>query len=206
VLAMAAALVTFAASNAGAQTEPYVYGSQTTYYEPHTELSLMGGMQILNQNDTALPEDFTNIPAVATLSYRMAPNWALDGEFTWLIPIEQTGEDLKTPDILAYQANVRGILPMNGGLEPYLAAGAGGMTFLGSTDDNRIPQVEDSQTMLALNFGGGLSYPFAGNWALKGDFREFVAFPENNAVGLSNETGADEIWMERIAVGLGVRF
>ncbi len=36
--------------------------------------------------------------------------------------------------------------------------------------------------------------------------REFVAFPSDNAAGLSRNGTADEIWMERGTIGLAYRF
>ena len=35
--------------------------------ESRAELSLMGGVQALNKNDTSLPDHFVNVPAVATV-------------------------------------------------------------------------------------------------------------------------------------------
>lgn len=203
VVGLAAALGTLAATQANAQ-----HASR----ESSLEFSVLGGIHVLNENDTAFPDQLISIPAVAALSYRLAPNWALDGELTWMIPVEQSVEvgagpeqDRKAPDILAYQANVRGIWPL-GQYEPYLVTGVGALTVLSNTDADRLPQVEDTETMFALNFGGGLSYPFGERWALRADFREFVAFPSDDAAGLSNTSGADEIWMERVSLGLGYRF
>jgi opacity protein-like surface antigen len=176
-----------------------------------TELSLMGGVQTLNQNDTALPDNISNIPAVGTLGYRLSRNWALEGEFSWLIPVQQqvegaaTTQDLKTPDILAYQANVRADWPL-GPWSPYLAAGLGAVTFLSSTDANRMPQLAESQTAFAVNFGGGVAYPLKGRWGLRADLRELVAFPASDAAGLSSGGNADPIWMERGTLGLAYRF
>jgi len=42
-------------------------------------------------------------------------------------------QDRKSPNTLAYQAGVRGSLQLSG-WSPYLAAGAGGMTFLSNSD------------------------------------------------------------------------
>src|SRR5882762_4037880 len=103
-IAVAAAVVSFfivgAASSAAAS-------------ESRAEVSLMGGIQALNQNDTALPDQFLTIPAVATVTYRVTPRLAAEGEFTWLIPVKQSADvgsgvsqDLKTQDILVYQANL----------------------------------------------------------------------------------------------------
>ena len=38
--------------------------------ESRAEVSLMGGVQALNQNDTGLSDQFITIPAVAPLTYR----------------------------------------------------------------------------------------------------------------------------------------
>jgi len=177
-----------------------------------TELSLMGGVQTLNQNDTSLPDNIVNIPAVATLGYRFSRNWALETEFSWLIPVQQqvegatsTAQDLKTPDILAYQANLRADLPLTS-WSPYLAAGLGAVTFLSNTDANVVPQLAESQTAFAINFGAGVAYPLSGRWGLRADFRELVAFPASDAAGLSSGGSADPIWMERGTLGLAYRF
>jgi opacity protein-like surface antigen len=176
-----------------------------------TELSLMGGIQTLNQNDTGLPDNIVNVPAVGTLGYRLSRNWAIEGEFSWLIPVQQQVEgaastqDMKTPDILAYQANLRADLPQ-ASWSPYLAAGLGAVTFLSNTNADVVPQLAESQTAFAINFGGGVAYPLAGRWGLRADFRELVAFPASDAVGLSSGGNADPIWMERGTLGLAYRF
>ena len=200
--AVVSLFVAVAASSAAADES---FGSRT-------ELSLMGGVQALNQNDTALPDHFINIPAVATATYRLTSRLAAEGEFTWLIPVKQsvsvgsgTSQDLKTPDILAYQANLRADFPTSN-WTPYLAAGAGAVTFLSNTDANRVPKLDKSETAFAINFGGGVAYGLNARWGLRADVREFVAFPSNGAAGLSNSTGADQIWMERGTVGLSYKF
>ena len=191
-----------AASTAAAQES---FGSRA-------EVSLMGGVQALNENDTALPDRFINIPAVATVTYRVTPRLAAEGEFTWMIPVKQSvdvgtgaSRDLKTPDVLAYQANLRADFPVRN-WTPYLAAGAGAVTFLTNTDPDRVPQLDKSQTAFAINFGAGTTYGITERWALRADLREFVAFPSDGASGLSNANGADEIWMERGTLGLSYRF
>ena len=186
--------------------------AEESTFGPRAEVSLMGGAQALNKNDTALPDRFVNIPAVGTVTYRLTSRLAAEGEFTWMIPIKQsvdvgsgTSQDRKTPDVLAYQANLRADFPLRA-WTPYLAAGAGAVTFLSNTAPDRVPQLDKSETAFAINFGGGLAYPLTERWALRGDVREFVAFPSNSAAGLSNASGADPIWMERGAVGLAYRF
>ena len=89
---------------------------------------------------------------------------------------------------------------------PYLAAGAGAMTFLSNTDSDRLPRLDKSQTMFALNFGGGAQVGLNSSWGLRADFREFVAFPSKDAVGFSTNGTADPIWMERGTLGVAYRF
>ena len=117
-----------------------------------------------------------------------------------------TTQQRETPDILAYQANVRANLPVATAWSPYLAAGAGAVTVLSNTDADRVPRLDTSQTMFALNFGTGANYSLNSRWGLRGDFRELVAFPSDKATGLSNASGADPIWMERVTVGASYAF
>ena len=172
----------------------------------------MGGVQALNKNDTSLPDHFVNVPAVASVAYRVTSRLAAEGEFTWLIPVRQSVDvgsgvtaDRKTADILAYQAGLRADFPVSN-VTPYLAAGAGAVTFLSNTDPDRVPQLSKSETAFAINFGGGVSYGLNERWGVRADLRELVAFPSNNATGLSTSKGADNIWMERGTLGLLYRF
>jgi opacity protein-like surface antigen len=107
--------------------------------------------------------------------------------------------------MLAYQASVRTSWPL-GRSAPYLAAGAGAVTFLSDTDADRTPQLDESQTAFALNFGGGADLGWTEHWLVRVDFRELVAFPSNDATGLAAAGDADPIWMERATLGLGYQF
>lgn len=188
--------------------------AQDDYFtEKKFEATVLGGVQALMSNDTAIPDDFVNIPLAASLGYRLNRIFALEGELAWLIPVSNTvtvagGEqDLKNPDVLTYQANVRAQLPIgSAAFLPYVTAGAGAMTFLSATDADTYPQVSDSQTEFAINFGLGASIPVTESLSLRGDFREFVAFPRDDAPGLSDGTNADPIWMPRGTFGATYRF
>ena len=181
-------------------------------YASRTELSVLGGVHTLNQNDTALPDGFVNFPVVAALTYRLTDKLALEGEFTWMIPAEQSVEvspgvsqDLRNPDVLAYQANVRAGWPL-AAWTPYLTAGLGAVTFLSNTDPNALPALAESQTVFGVNFGAGALYPLSSSWGLRADFRELAAFPASDTPGLSSAGQADPIWMERITLGVVYRF
>lgn len=176
------------------------------------EVSLLGGLHAFNSNDTALPDQLLSVPAVASVAVALTQNVVAEGELTWLIPVQRSVDlgsgvsaDRKAPDVLAYQAGLRAGLPLER-WTPYLAAGAGAVTFLSSTDSDRLPQLEESQTMFALNFGGGAQFGLSARWGLRADFRELVAFPGKDAAGFSANGSADPIWMERGTVGLAYRF
>jgi len=181
---------------------------------PRWEASLMGGVQGLMENDSALPDDFVNIPIAASLGYRLSALFALEGELAWLIPVENSvtvepgvSQDLKSPDVLTYQANVRAQLPVGEpALSPYVTAGLGAMTFLSATESDNFPRLDSSETVFAINFGHGTNVPLTESLSLRADFREFVAFPQDDAVGLSDGTEADPIWMPRGIFGLTYRF
>jgi len=177
------------------------------------DASLLGGVQGLIENDTALPDNFVNIPIAASLAYRATALFAIEGELAWLVPVSNTvtmssgSQDLKSPDVLTYQANVRAQLPVGStAWSPYLTVGAGAMTFLSATDADNYPQLESSETAFAINFGLGAGIPLTESLSLRADFREFVAFPQDDAVGLSDGTEADPIWMPRGTFGLTYRF
>jgi opacity protein-like surface antigen len=178
-----------------------------------SEFSVMGGLEVLNRNDTGVPDRFVNVPFVATVGVRLNSAFAAEGEFTWMIPVKQdvdvgTGGKVErmSPDIMAYQANLRANLPASPAWSPYVVGGVGALTVASTLDADRAPRLDASQTMFALNFGAGLTYRLTADWVVRSDFREFTAFPADHANGLSNSGRADPIWMERAAVGVGYRF
>lgn len=178
------------------------------------ELGLRGGVQAINKNDTALPDQFLGVPAAAAIAYHFNPTWAVEGELSWQIPVKTSVDlgsgitaDRKTPDAVFYQANVILNLPVNAAKwTPYVTAGAGAVTFLSNTDADTYPQLPKSETALAVNAGAGTSYAFSRQVAVKVEFREFGAFPSDHAAGFANNGKADPIWMERGTLGLGFRF
>jgi opacity protein-like surface antigen len=178
------------------------------------EVSVSSGAIVLNQNDTALPDNFVNVPFTAAATYHINPMFALEGECSWYMGIKQdidlrSGQTVqrKTPESLTYQANLVATLPLrNARWSPFLTVGAGAMTFVSNTDKERLPQLKDSQTMFAMNMGAGVSYHLTRNWLVRTDFREFAAFPLEDAEGLSTSGSADPIWSERVSAGIGYRF
>jgi len=176
------------------------------------DASLLGGIHAFNSNDTALPDHLFSVPAVVNVAYQITPELATEGDFTWLIPVQRkvdlgsgTKQDRKAPNVLAYQAGVRASLPLST-WTPYVAGGIGAMTFLSNNDSDRLPRLDESQTMFAVNFGGGAQLGLNARWGVRADFREFVAFPGKDTAGFSANGSADPIWMERGTLGLSYRY
>ena len=84
------------------------------------EVSVLGGVHVINKNDTAVPNYMASIPAAAALTYHFNRNFAAEGEFTGTLALNrnvslQPGGSAarKAPNMLAYQANLRASLPRN---------------------------------------------------------------------------------------------
>src|SRR5260221_5409789 len=130
----------------------------SAFAQDRFDVSLLGGIHELSKSDPPLPDGLLAVRVVANVAYQVTPNFAAEGDFTWMIPVQQNIDlgsgvkgDRKTPDILSYQAGVRASLPLST-WTPYLAAGAGGVTFLSNTDADRLPRLGKPQTLFALNF------------------------------------------------------
>lgn len=178
------------------------------------EVSLSGGASVLNENDTAFPESFVGIPIVGAVAYRFTDIWAAEAEFSYVVPIEKDvdvspGVTVKrrSPDFMTYMANARATWPLaDQPWMPYVSAGVGGITFLSDEDEKRLPALAESQTAFAVDFGVGTGYRLTPNWVVRADIVGLVAFPSDDAEGLSSDGSADPIWMERGTVGVTYRF
>lgn len=178
------------------------------------EATVAGGIQFISQADMALPEAMGGVPLVASVAYRCARVWKVEVEFCDILPVEQSVDltgigsvDRKMPGILTYQASVLASLPLEQcRWSPYLAAGAGAVTFLSKDEADRLPRLTDTETMFALNFGLGTTYEVGQHWAVRAEFRELIAFPADDAQGMSVNGSADPIWMPRGILGAAYRF
>ncbi len=179
-----------------------------------TELSLAFGCHVFNETSPAIPEAMIDVPVTIALTYHLTRIWGIEGEFSWIQPIEQSIEivgsgvvDKKSPDIMSYQVCVLAMLPItDSAWSPFAVAGAGAITFLSNDDANRQPILTDTQTMPAINLGVGTTYRVSPHWAVRVDVREYVAFPADDAEGFSTGSESDSIWMERGSVGAVYRF
>jgi hypothetical protein len=182
------------------------------YSDSKLQLSLLGGVHALNQNNVSIPDNLLSVPAVGSIAYRITPTLALEGEFTWFFPLEQdvtmgsgATERRKSPTTLTYQAGVRGNLQAKN-VSPYLTLDAGAMTFLADTDPMQLPEISETQTLFALSFGGGMQWGLSPRWGVRADFREFAAFPGSASTTFQSNESSDAIWMERGTIGLDYNF
>ena len=169
------------------------------------DLAVDSGVVFLNQNDTSLPETITNVPISLSSRFYVNRRIAVECMVSYLLSVEQQVDlglagvaDRKTPDSVIYQASLVATFPIErSAWTPYAVAGLGAMTFLSNTDPDRLPQLEDAETMFAVNFGAGASFQISDNWFLRSEFREFAAFPSDDSDGFSLANEADPLWMER---------
>src|SRR5262249_42156619 len=54
------------------------------------EASVLGGVQGIMSNDTAIKDNFVNVPLAGALAYHLNTLFAVEGEFQWVIPVQNT--------------------------------------------------------------------------------------------------------------------
>lgn len=176
--------------------------------------SVMGGVQALNKNKATFPDHIIDVPVAAALSFDLSPVWALEGNFSWVIPVKQD-IDLgggfvrkgKSPDMLSYQGNLKANLSTSSSIRPYVTAGAGAVTLLSTKKADRIPQLASDQTAFAANAGIGAEYAISGPLALRLDLRELAAFPSKGQDGFTDSSGkTKDLWMESGTLGISYHF
>ncbi len=159
------------------------------------DILVSSGVTVLNENDTALPDDLTDVPIAIAGTYHINRICAVEGEVSWSLPVHREIEldathsaDRKTSHILTYQANIVATLPLAGlRWSPYVTAGGRALTFLSDTVEDRRSRLENPQTVFAVHSGAGTTCRLSRRWLVKADFREFAAFPGDDAEDLSTK-------------------
>ena len=107
---------------------------------------------------------------------------AVEGEVSGAIGVSQTMQvgtftvDDKSPNLLNYSGNLVVSAPTGTSVVPYVTGGAGGLTLF----ERRALVVDDSETFLTGNVGGGVNW-YAGRWGLRGDYRFIVVQSKDEA-------------------------
>lgn len=134
-----------------------------------------GGTFFTEASDNAQGASFGNYDLGGSLAVRVNRYFAVEGEVSGAFGVSQTlqlGSSAvkeRSPNLLNYSANLIVSAPTGSSVVPYLAGGVGGLTLL----ERRVLAVNDSETFLTGNVGGGVNW-FAGRWGLRGDYR-FIA-------------------------------
>ena len=101
---------------------------------------------------------------------------AVEAEVSGAVGVSQTlqvgtftVDDSRSPDLFNYTGNLVVSAPTGTSVVPYVIGGVGGLTLF----ERRVLTVDERQTFLTGNVGGGVSW-YAGRWGLRGDYR-FIA-------------------------------
>jgi hypothetical protein len=141
----------------------------------------IGGVFFTNGSSGSEP-DFGNFALGATVTYRVNPWVGIEGEFGNAIGVNQNMRlgnvespvEQHSPCMYAYSGNVV-VTPLQASavIVPYLTAGIGGITLLGTDDVARLGIV-DNATYLTGNLGGGTKWYLNDRWGLRADYRLLV--------------------------------
>jgi hypothetical protein len=134
-------------------------------------------------NASSPPEaDFGNFALGGTVTYQVNRWIGVEGEVGNAIGVSQNMRlgnveatvEQQSPCLYAYSGNVV-VTPLHvsTSVVPYLAAGVGGLTLLG-TDDVAALGIADNATYLTGNVGGGTKWYLNDRWGLRADYRLLV--------------------------------
>ena len=116
--------------------------------------------------------DFANYDVSGALAYNFTPLIGVEGEVGGSLGITQDltqfGATInkKTPNMLSYSGNVAFNMTRNA-LVPYATVGVGGMSMY----HRDTLGIDNSETFLTANVGGGLKWYKNDRWGLRGDYR-----------------------------------
>ncbi|UCG13051.1 MAG: OmpA family protein [Deltaproteobacteria bacterium] len=104
------------------------------------------------------------------VGYNLDEHWGTEAVFNYI----DSGSKAGTGDVDGFLYRIDGLYHflVRPKLIPYLAAGIGGLTL--------APDRGNSNTQAIVNFGGGLKYFFAENFAARGDLRYIKSFDGPN--------------------------
>ena len=124
----------------------------------------------------------------------------LEGEVSGGLGVSQTMQvgtftfDGRSPNLLNYSGNLVISAPNRSSVVPYLTGGVGGLTIF----ERRALTVDDAETFLTGNVGGGISW-HAGRWGLRGDYRFIAVQSQDDAPAFF---GREERYAHRVYAGV----
>ena len=133
-----------------------------------------GGTFFTEGKDTQGPS-FGNYDLGGSVTINFNRWVGVEGEVSGALGVSQsldfsgaTQTDIKTPHLLNYSGNVI-VNAARGSVVPYATGGIGALSLF----ERSGLGINDTQTFLTTNVGGGLKW-YSGRWGLRGDYR-FIA-------------------------------
>ncbi len=124
----------------------------------------------------------------------------VEGEVSGALGVSQSLQlgsasvDERSPNLLNYSANLVVSAANRTSVVPYLTGGVGGLTMF----ERRVLTVNDAETFLTGNVGGGISW-YAGRWGLRGDYRFIAVQSKDDAPAFF---GREERYGHRVYAGV----
>jgi hypothetical protein len=153
-------------------------------FSPGTvEASIMpgGGLFFTEGKDTQGP-GFGNYTLGGSVTVNVTRYVGIEGEVSGALGITQDLDfngvslpDLKTPNLLSYNGNVV-LHAGRGPIVPYATGGIGGLSFFERPEVG----INDTQTFLAANVGGGIKW-YGDRFGIRGDYRLIVVQSQDDA-------------------------
>ena len=169
VIAMlVAAASVFGASQAYAQESKAAPG-------PVVVTIIPGGATFFTEGKDTDGPSFGNYDLGGAVTVNFNRFVGVEGEVSGALGITQDLEfanstsNLKTPNFVNYSGNLVVSAPNKTSVVPYVTGGIGGLSLF----EKASLGINDTQTFLTSNVGGGVSW-YAGRWGLRGDYR-FIA-------------------------------
>lgn len=139
-----------------------------------------GGVVFLESADASAPS-FGSYQLGGAVAYNINRVVGIEGEVAGSLGISQDLDfgytaDVRTPDMLTYNANVVVSAPTGTSLVPYLTGGVGGLSLFSREEFG----INDTETLFTTNVGGGVKWN-PGRWGLRADYR-FIAIPSRDSV------------------------
>jgi hypothetical protein len=141
-----------------------------------------GGWTFFTESEDSQSPSFGNYDIGAGITFNVNRYIGIEGEVSGALGISQDLQfggltsDERTPHMLNYSGNVVVSIPNQSSVVPYVTGGIGGLSLF-----ERVPLgVNDTETFLTGNFGGGVKW-YSGRWGLRGDYRFVVVQSKDEA-------------------------
>jgi outer membrane protein with beta-barrel domain len=134
-----------------------------------------GGTYFTEGKDTKGPS-FGNYDLGAGVEVNFSRYIGVEGEVSGALGVSQDLQfggitsNTKTPNLLNYSGNLVVSAPTHSSVVPYVTGGIGGLSMFDKTNRG----INDTETFLTGNVGGGVKWFGNRRWGLRGDYR-FVA-------------------------------